>query len=552
MNSMEPQTLGLAALRPLRQHYEAYAFTTLALLWRRRRVIAGFCVAALVIAGLVTIFMNNRYTAEVLIQVRLAREDQKPQPGTVTPPPAIAIDAMSVIETEARIIRSRVIAKRVVARLELTKDPAFAVRDSLATRAFGLLMSMWPWSDTPPSPSAENLIAATLMRNLTVTNDPKSYLIAVSYSSTSAERSARIANAFAEEYLRTRSEAEARREFSDLAATYGPQHPILLSAQAKLDEALRRPHVSDSAQLVMLAEPIALPSGPNRPVIVGLALLGAFVVGIVVVLLLERADNGFRTDTELATETDLRCLAILPEISRADPDASAVYSEAARAIAAADGLAKPPMDSKVVLVTSSVPGEGKSLLSVTLAHTLIDMGRRTLIIDVSPKHPTSGASTTSEALEQVLTAIDLGLPSLERQQAQRFSFLSRTSGMDGSHKLVTCPAFSKLLTQARNLYEVVLIEAPAVMLFADALYLGRSADLVLHVVRWNSTPRRTVAAALQRMRNFGIRIDGVVLSRVDQEEHWRHTGVDPRHYFTFPAAPPAQDSLAAEEGTKAA
>jgi hypothetical protein len=54
------------------------------------------------------------------------------------------------------------------------------------------------------------------------------------------------------------------------------------------------------------------------------------------------------------------------------------------------------------------------------------------------------------------------------------------------------------------------------------------------------------------MRNFGIRIDGVVLSRVDQEEHWRHSGVDPRHYFTFPAAPTAQDSLPAEEGTKAA
>ena len=42
------------------------------------------------------------------------------------------------------------------------------------------------------------------------------------------------------------------------------------------------------------------------------------------------------------------------------------------------------------------------------------------------------------------------------------------------------------------------------MMSADALYLGRQADFVLHVVRWNSTPRRAVLAALERLRNFGI------------------------------------------------
>jgi Mrp family chromosome partitioning ATPase len=550
MNSINFRTFGLDAVRPAAEAGGANAVTALlAALWRRKRLIAAFCGAALIIAGVATAFMDNRYTAEVLIQARLAREDQKPpSSAATTSSPTIVIDAASMIETEVRIIRSSMIAKHVADRLELTKDPRFAVRESLATRARNWLRSASPWLDSlipPPSPpSAEDLIAAALMRDLKVANDPKSQLINISYTSNSPELSAQIANAIAEEYLRTRSEAAARREFAGIAASYGPKHPILLSAQAKLDEALSQPRIGDGAQFMMRAEPTTLPAGPNRRVILGISLLGAFAVGSVLVLLLERADNGFRTDRELATETELPCLATLPEIAgRAGSDASLAYSEAARAITAATYVALPPAETKVVMLTSCVPGEGKSVLSVSLARTLIEMGRRTLIINVSVNPPPNRLTRESGTLEEVLNDIEHGLPSLERRQ---FSILNRTSGVDEGNRLVTAPSFSKLMAQARELYDVILIEAPPVMLFADALYLGRFADFVVHVVRWNCTPRRTVAAALQRMRNIGIRIDGIVLSRVDQGEHRLHCGLDPSYYVAqspvFFAASSPEDS----------
>ena len=80
-----------------------------------------------------------------------------------------------------------------------------------------------------------------------------------------------------------------------------------------------------------------------------------------------------------------------------------------------------------------------------------------------------------------------------------------------------------LLEQAREQCDLLIIAAPPVMISADALYLGRHADFVLHVVRWNSTPRRAVLAALERLRNFGIPVDGVILSRVHEKELWRLT-----------------------------
>jgi Mrp family chromosome partitioning ATPase len=547
MHSMNFRTFGLDAVRPAAEPSGANAITALlGALWRRKRLIAGVCAAALIAAFVATAFMDSRYTAEVLIQTRLAREEQKPQSSTaMTSSPAIVVDAASMIETEVRIIRSSVIAKHVADRLELTKDPRFAVSESLATRALNWLRSAASWLDSfvppPPSPSAEDLIAAALMRNLKVANDPKSQLINISYTSNSPELSAQIANAIADEYLRIRGEAAARREFAGIAATYGPKHPILLSAQAKLDEALSQPRMGDGAQFLMRAEPTTLPAGPNRRVIFGLTLLGAFAVGSVVALLLERVDNGFRTDSELASETELPCLATLPEIAgRAGSHASVAYSEAARVITAATGVASPPVESKVVMLTSCVPGEGKSRLSVSLAKCLLEMGRRTLIINVSAKPPANRLAQESEALEEVLTAIERGLSSLQRRQ---LSILSRTSGVDEGHSLVTGPSFAKLMAQAREFYDVILIEAPPVMLFADALYLGRFADFVLHVVRWNCTPRRTVAAALQRMRNIGIRIDGIVLSRIDQGEHRLHWGPDPHSYVGQLLAPFTVSSL---------
>ena len=91
--------------------------------------------------------------------------------------------------------------------------------------------------------------------------------------------------------------------------------------------------------------------------------------------------------------------------------------------------------------------------------------------------------------------------------------------------VVTSRNFSMLLEQAREKCDLLIIAAPPVMISADAFYLGRHADFVLHVVRWNSTPRRAVLAALKRLRNFGIPVDGVILSRVHERELWRLTGL---------------------------
>jgi Mrp family chromosome partitioning ATPase len=492
---------------------EGHAFDDiLTLLWRRRYFIAAFCAVGVMIAGAVTTFMPNRYTSEVVIQARFARQDQKPQSDS-----SVAVDAASVVRTELNLIASREMAEAVATRLALANDPEFDGRKSLARRALGLI-SFWDPRFNLENSSAT--VALKLMKNLSVTNDANSFLIRISYTSTTPERSARIANAFAEEYLRTSKETAARRQLADLSAIYGPRHPIILQAQSQLEKALADPGVSESAQILTRASPPTLPSGPNRPLILAFILLGSLGAGVVTVLALERANTSFRTDAELVAHVKAPCLGIFAE------GLATAGLESARAIAMATGLATQSSPSKVLLITSSVPEEGESLVSTAVARSLARMGRRTLFIDLSREDPknapasNSGALKRPRALKRVLDSLQHHPLQLDRQLTVLRSALTPRDNQNS----VTSPSFLKLLEHAREQCDLVIIGAPPVMMSADALYLGRHADFVLHVVRWNSTPRRAVLAALDRLRNFGTPVDGVILSRVHKKEYQRLSG----------------------------
>src|SRR5262245_13462889 len=287
------------------------------LLWRRKYLVAACCAVGLLVASVVAMFTADRYTSQVVIQTRFARLQLQI--------PAIA---ESVIQTEVNFIRSRDIAEDVVTSLGLANDPNFAEHPSMLRRARALI-TFW---QSRPSSSATSRIAVELLKDLAVTNDLKSLLIRVSYTSTSPDQSARIANAFAQAYLRTRAEKSAQQTLADLATTYGPKHPRVLKAQAQLEDALRSPIVSDSAQILAWASPPVLPSGPNRRLIVAVSFICSFAAGTILALILERANTSFRSEAELAFKAKAPCLGIFTD------DPTSPNFEVARAIVMAAGF----------------------------------------------------------------------------------------------------------------------------------------------------------------------------------------------------------------------
>lgn len=268
------------------------------------------------------------------------------------------------------------------------------------------------------------------------------------------------------------------------------------------------------AQMLAPAKVPTLPTGPGLGLVLGLGLFAGAGAGSVLALALDRRDRGYRSQGEMEAETGLPCLALLPnrpagEHSGERLEQDLVFREAVRAAVAELVAVREPL--KVVLVTSAMPGEGKSVVARSVARSLAAMGRRVLILDGSPRRA---------AIEDAR----LGKPSPESgaddEEAEgRISTIRRVSGLKDGHDIYAEPTFGMLVREARERYDVILVEVPPVLLLGDVALLRQHADAVVHVVAWHGTQKAAVTASLAYMRRLGLTVAGLVLNKVDLKRH---------------------------------
>jgi len=283
----------------LRAYYAEVAHSTLRALWHRKFLIAAIPAAALLLASIALVLIGPRYTSEAIIQLNFSREE--PVTGTKIQPIA-SVDAVALVDSAARIIRSRATAGAVVTRLGLDKDPGFAAESALWPALSGVRTALGLEGTTP---SPHDLAVNELMRKVAVANEPRSYLISVGITTRNPEQAARLANAVALEYLRGQmlqqmadAQAAVERELTQLSSVYGVRHPNYVLGRARLENlqtrltALRDGSTAEDAvklvigQSFVAAEEVMVPSGPNIIVILGLAVGAALAAGIWLALLL--------------------------------------------------------------------------------------------------------------------------------------------------------------------------------------------------------------------------------------------------------------------------
>ena len=276
-----------------RAHYEEVARDTLGILWHQKPLIVGILLVALSVASIALVLIGPRYSAEAVIQLNFIREE----PATGAKTQSIAtVDAVALVDSAARAIRSRATANAVVARLGLDKDPDFA-RESTLWRVLSGVRAALGLGEATPTP--RDLAANQLMRKVTVANEPRSYLISIAVTTRDPEQAAKFANVVALEYLRGQMlqqladvQAAAERELTQLSSVYGVRHPSYVLARTRLDTlqnrltALRDGSPDDDTvrlvigQSFVAAEKTLVPSGPNIILILGLTAGAALGVGI--------------------------------------------------------------------------------------------------------------------------------------------------------------------------------------------------------------------------------------------------------------------------------
>lgn len=507
--------------------YEGVLLDTLRGIWRRRLLIASCVAVGLGLAVLAISFTAPRYTANAVIQLNF---DRAPAPAG---PPGATMDAGILVEGEARLVRSPAFARRVAERLNLAENPDYTSPGFIAR--FVSHIRTGP-GDTSQSAKVD-LAARKLSKQIVVTNDTRSYQIGISVVSDSPEWSAKLANAFAIEYLGhpiiqrlEEAEATARAALQEARTTYGEKHPKILQALAQLEAAEARTReeeklrVEQPDQMMHLAshtflraEPVWLPSGPNPVVFLGVGLVASLLAGVAVALLLERSDTSFRTELSVPAETGIPCVAMFPK--KADwgsSDRTLEQREALRSLCLTTGLSGQIAGPRVVMISSALPDERRSTLVKELADWLVEDDKRVLIIDTSP----SCQNGSEISLDDVMRSPALMQKFATEQNDQPVSVLCRQAGLNGARNPFTALSaatrgIGQILTVAKRHYDVVIIDTPPALLFSESVLLGRFADVTLLVAIWRKTPRIPVANAVNRLQENMVRVDGIVLADVD-------------------------------------
>ena len=280
----------------------------------------------------------------------------------------------------------------------------------------------------------------------------------------------------------------------------------------------------DQAQSRILAL-ASIPTGPSFPktkLNYAIAIVLGCGIGGLLVLLLELSVPGFRSPEELQLAAGLPVLAVIPKVAprkvaglglaqflEEEPNSS--FAEAHKGVYAALRVDRRAYGlGNILLVTSSVPNEGKSIFSRSLCGSLAGGGLNVLRIDcdlrASDEERGLGLSDYVLAdcpLEQVVQV----------DEENGLSTISSGQRVDDPQQVLRSPKLAKFVTAAAQQYDMVCLDAPPVLAVSDAATLAELADQTVVIVRWQRTPRRFVAATLQRLRRGRAHLSGVVMSQ---------------------------------------
>lgn len=280
----------------------------------------------------------------------------------------------------------------------------------------------------------------------------------------------------------------------------------------------------------------AVPRGPSGPRVLMMMIIATILGGLfgaTLALVREWRFAGFRTTDELRSQTGTLVLGSLPampvrgrkEVLKSMKDKpNSVFAEAVRNLRTSILMAKPDQEPQVILVTSSIPGEGKTTMALALARYFGSLeGRRVLLVEADIRRQTlrayvaddrpKGAKLLDVLLGKLrLDDMDLLDPELG------IEVLMGSGGEFNAADLFESRRFKDLIENLRTRYDHIIIDSPPVLAVPDARVLTRYADLSVFAVRWGFTTRTQVKQGLEMLKSVGHPADGVILTQVDERK----------------------------------
>lgn len=270
------------------------------------------------------------------------------------------------------------------------------------------------------------------------------------------------------------------------------------------------------------AQAPSAPSSPKTSLNLALGLLYGMAAGLVVAVLRNVLDRHVRTEADLRRSTSLALLGGITE-SAAPKASSAPFvlggsgTDAFRQLRTNLEFAAVGHEMKSLLVTSAQAGEGKSTVSLNLALSMAQSGRRVLLVDADLRLP-SVADATGLERSVGLTTVLVGRTNLSDaiQHWGKAGLSVLTSGPlpPNPTELLASSTMQKLIGEMEAAYDVVIFDAPPVLPVADATILTRHTDSLLLVVGAKKVSQHNLSKAVEQLNLVKANVTGVVLNGI--------------------------------------
>ena len=326
----------------------------------------------------------------------------------------------------------------------------------------------------------------------------------------------------------------------------------LLSQLKQVDDGENR--VSAGASLLTEALVPDTPSSPAPKRMIGVALVASLLFAFLFAFIAETLDRRLLTTDHIERLLRVPTLAMVPELphrwSRLPIHAyqvqrpRSVFSETMRNIQMELALRRRGSGAQVILLTSALPGEGKTTLSLSLAAAAASVGRSAVVVDVDLRRPglqqaLKRSCEGPDLIDYLTGACDLEAILVADDRVEKLWTISVRQPANDPRALLSSPRMKELLDELRNRFELVTLSAPPILPVMDAKILAGMADATLLVVHWGKTKQDAARAAMQILDTM---VTAAVLNRVSYNKHAKLAFGDAIHHYSQYSTYYAEDS----------
>lgn len=290
---------------------------------------------------------------------------------------------------------------------------------------------------------------------------------------------------------------------------------------------------------VAVVDPARTPTSPFKPNLI-LNLLVGLLIGIVsgigAAFALEFINDTIKSPDDIRKKLHLASLGAIPlktdagSMSTQLEDTSSPVAEAYYSLRTAVQYSTPEGSPKLLLVTSTRAAEGKSSTTMALAQNFARLGNRVLLIDADMRKPAFVANAQAGGLSTLLTGRGSLLDAVFETKVEMLTLLACGPIPPNPAELLASPNLRRVLSEAKQNFDMVIVDGPPVLGLADAPLLGAACDQTLLVVESGKTRRAAILESIMRLRASGTQILGAVLTKYNARSSGYGYNYEPYKY----------------------